>query len=382
MKEAGRRILLLLISTSALLSLQSSVAAASSIILSGAVVNGTQGGAVPSGLEVTIVQLDKAQKEVARRSTRTDLEGRFSVEGFERLDGARYLALTTYQGVAYSKISDAAQSQEGLIELRIFETTTDDGSIEVDSETLTIVQGVQDQMEILQVVRVANRSDRTFVGRSAPSADETPITIRLPLPEGAFDVALSDILRERGVEATPEGLGTGEPVLPGESSYSFAYKVRVPRSGWQLRRPIVYSTLRIDLLVDDGLTTTAPGFELQEKPELGGKKYRRYRDGPFLSGDILGVDVGYPAASSGSGLTLGIGGAVLLLISVGGLALAARKRRDKNENLDRKELIHRIAELDEAFAQGRIEQAAYASSRARMKKELMEATDVGVPDGR
>lgn len=348
---------------------------ASSGTVSGTVINGTSGGVPPAGLEVSVVQLDSNRKEVGRKSVRTDPQGRFATDAFQHDAQARYLIATTYLDVIYSKLVEANLADEQPVEMKVFETTTDDTVIEVASDTITVVQGKDDEMEVLQVVRVDNRSDRTFIGRPPASGEKGRLTVSLPLPAGAFDVSLSDTLSAKGAEASSEGMTTSEPVLPGESSYSYAYKVRVPRSGWQLRRPILYATSRIDLLIDDRLTTTAPGFELQERPNLGGKTYSRYRGGPFKPGDILGADVGFPQEGSLSGLLVGAGVSVALLLSFGAATIAGRRRSKPATPMDRDELIRKIAELDAAFAEGELEETTYRSAREHMKKDLIAMTE-------
>lgn len=334
------------------------------------------------GLEVTIAHLDSTRKEKSRKSLRTDSQGRFSADPFDQQEGDRFLIATTYLGVTYSKLTEANLTDEYVVEMKVFETTPDSTAIQVASDTMTVVRGAEDHMEILQVLRIENRSDQTFIGTPAGPGQEGAMTIRLPLPSGAFDVSLSDTLSAMGVQASAEGLVTSEPVLPGETSYSYAYKVKVPRSGWQLRRPIVYPTSRIDLLVDDRLTATVPGFELQERPNLGGRAYRRYRDGPFQPGDILGADVGYPQDTTRSGLWAGLGAAVLLILILGVATVRGRRKPKPIAKTDRDELIRKIAELDAAFEEGDLQEAPYRSARQRLKKELIEATESVSSDSR
>lgn len=343
--------------------------------VSGTVINGTTGGPIPAGLEISIAQLDGTRKEKSRKTVRTDSQGRFSADAFDRQDGDRFLIATTYLGVTYSKLTEASLTDEQVVEMKVFETIADSAAIQVTSDTMTVVRGDDDQMEILEVIRIENRSDRTYIGTPSETGEGLPQTVRLPLPPGAFDVSLSDTLSAKGVEASAEGLVTSEPVLPGETSYSYAYKIKAPRSGWQLRRPIVYPTSRIDLIIDDRLTTTAPGFDLQERPNLGGRIYRRYRSGPFQAGDILGADVGYPQDTTRTGLWAGLGAAVLLLMILGAATVRARTKPKPVTRTDRDELIRKIAELDAAFEEGEMQEAPYQSARQRLKKELIEATE-------
>lgn len=338
-----------------------SLAAALPATISGTVTNGTPGAAAPPGLVLTAVQLSESGSELARREAGTD-GSTFRIDGLEAVPGARYLVATDYLGVTYSTVVEPPAGEVAVTaDVTIFETTGEDSSISVVSDTLTMVEGEQGVVEILQLLRLRNAAPRTFVGREASGQRAV---LRLPVPFGAFD------LSGRGGVPIQDGFSTADPVLPGESSVSYAYRVRVPRGGWPLDRAMFYPTSRIDLIVGPGLTVSAHDLAFQEEMDLGGLRYRRYRGGPFAAGAVLAAHV-QPPSPPGEGYWWGLAAGIVTLLGAAVCLPLIRRRRLARAPGDRQRLIGQIASLDEAFSAGGVAEARYARARRRLKSRLV-----------
>ena len=92
-----------------------------------------------------------------------------------------------------------------------------------------MLTGKQGTYVALQLLRVRNGSDRSYVGPPSPAGGGSRPTLELPIPAGAFNVALQSGVSGPLV-AAPDGLvASTDPVLPGDSDVSYVYEVKVAK---------------------------------------------------------------------------------------------------------------------------------------------------------
>ncbi|HEX2148856.1 MAG TPA: hypothetical protein VHI31_01585, partial [Actinomycetota bacterium] len=285
-------------------------------------------------------------------------------------------------------------------------TTNDSSVVAISSDSMTVLQSNQEGegnvLEVLQLLRYRNDSDRAFIGSDSdqvtpePAEDGQPEAqqrqiLKLPVPESAYDLAPADAANGAGLATSGEGrLVTTSALAPGETSVAYLFKVKVPRTGWQLRREVYHPTDHADLLVGNMLNlTAAPGFEFQESKTLGGQPYNRYRSGSLTPGSVIEADIGFPEeGANGIWIGFAVGAAVLAAL----LALAwlrLRRRRAAKavakaapdsalqpaSEPSRDELIEQVAELDERFESGGVEKSEYESERASLLARLGSSAD-------
>ena len=341
--------------------------------ISGRITTGTAGASLPVDLSITVVGLVETN-EVFRLQVTPSAQGNWSAENFPE-SALRFFVAVVYKGVTYSRVLEQTGLEHPTIDLIIYEpTTNDDSVVSVLSDTITLLQGKEaGTIEVLQLLRVTNTSDRTFVGSASGTG---PVAIvRVPVAQGGFDVLPTDEMNREGIAKTQEGIATTAPLLPGESTISYVYRVRASRTGWQLRREVFYPTAKTDILIGPALELRAgPGFSFAESKELGGKTYRRYRGKKLLPGAVLGVDIGY-ADTAGSGLWLGLVGIVAALIAVVIAAGVIRRRRRMNEVTEdktatRASAVEQIALLDIEHEAGTISDEDYRGRRENMKSQI------------
>jgi hypothetical protein len=343
-------------------------ASAAETRITGTVVNGTSGGPSAEGLVVIASQLDSDGEEVSRQRAESGAGGAFSITGFDLEKGRRLLVGTDYLGVTYSKIIEEAPAPEVQVELTVYETTEDAGVVSLASDVMTIVAGRDDTFEVIQLQRFVNSSDRTFVGKQSSRGREV---LSLPIPVGAFDLVPLEGFTPEGSQSMRGGITTASPLIPGNSSISWVYKIRAPRN-WQMSRLVFYPTRRADLLAESSLNTQSERFEFEERVPLSGKEYRRFRGGPFEAGDTIEATIATATASPGAGLAVGLIAAFALLAIAGAVTMSAR-RRGRNRSA-RDSLVAEIAALDEAFQAGEVAEADYRDTRAGLKDHLERLT--------
>lgn len=369
------------------------------VTVRGTVVNGTGGGAVPPGIAVTIAQLDQSFTEVARRSVPAGPGGAFEAGGWGGRAGTRFVASADHQGVTYRA---AATGESGTVEttLSLYEPTSDATVLKVVSDTLTVVPGPDNVLEVLQILRVGNGSDRTYVGTrspapvppaGAPGAPPPPgpaevnTVLQLPVPAGAYDLTEQEGSAVGLVPGPDGGVYTAAPISPGETVVSFLYRVKVPSSGWELRRPVLYPTARSTVLLGPGLTLDADRYRYRGPVTLENRSYGRW-DGPALvPGSELAARIGSDRA--GSGLTVGLVAALgVLVVAAVAVPLLLRRRRRRRApagatsggaGSERARLVEEIAALDDALEAGSVSRQEHAERRAVLKQRLVALSDAG-----
>jgi hypothetical protein len=368
----------------------------------GRVVMGTAGAALPPGLRVTVLQNnDRGVPEGQPSFAPVGPDGAFS---FETDPAKGHLVGLFFSNVAYSEVLEPGRTEP--VEIKIYETTTDASVVRVASDSMTVLQstteGQGNVLEVLQLLRFRNDSDRTFTGSDsdqvAPEPEPSPggppqpperRVLKLPVPESAYDLAPADAANGAGLATSGEGrLVTTSALPPGETSVAYLFKVKVPRTGWQLRRETYFPTDHADLLIGKRLVlTAAPGFEFQESKTLGGESYNRYRSGALNPGSVIEADIGFPEEGV-DGVWVGFGAGLAVLAAL--LAAATvRRRRQRAARAEtnkaavsapakeptRQELIDRVAALDEEFEAGGIQGPDYESQRKTLLAKLSSSPD-------
>lgn len=402
----------------------------------GTVVNGTSGGPVPPGIAVTIVQLDQDFKEIVRRTVQAGPGGSFEAGGWDGRAGNRFVASADHQDVTYRA---AVTGDSGRVETKvsIYEPASDATVLKIASDTLTVVPGAGNVLEVLQILRVDNGSDRTYVGTTstapAPPAAGTPgapappapgspgapepakvnTVLQLPVPAGAYDLTAQEGSQVGLTQGADGGVYTAAPISPGEVVVSFLYRVKIPSSGWELRRPVFYPTAKSTVLLGPGLALDADRYRYEGPVTLENRKYGRW-DGPALApGGELAARIGSDRAGSGLvwGLWAVLGALVVAVVAVP-LLLRRRRRRaptgsagssapaapaglsrpatpsgasqvsqapDGPQGSERARLIEEIAALDDALEAGSVPRHEHAERRAALKQRLIALSDVVAP---
>jgi hypothetical protein len=381
--------------------LAGTVVAQDSGVLTGQVLNGTAGGPeVGAGLDVTL-RVFRGEAELNTFATETDSQGSFVFEELDTDPTLVYVPEVVYLGVVYQSM-EPYRFEGGAADLTatlsVFETTDDDSAVAIDSVHL-IAESFGQMLRISEIHLFGNGIERTYIGKDGQIAGTDRSTVYIPLPEEAVGVAFQgESAGERFLE-TDGGMLDTEPVPPGpESSLAFfSYHLVVAGETVPLERWFAYPVSNLSILV------AQPGLKLQSEQlgamgsqEFEGKQYELYVAGNLDANAPLALEfipmadvgsgsgmtvpweggAGAPAASSrgsqGILLWLGMILAVLAVVGVTVYAVGARQspaRSVRSPALDRgpqgRRLLAELADLEDAFAAGEIDESSYESQRAR-----------------
>lgn len=261
------------------------------VSISGQVINGTEGAAVPPSLLVTLHAFAVGERPVRTTSTTADAGGRFRFNEVALGEGWSYVVSVAYAGAVYSvalAVGDLANS----VELKVYEATQDAGVVEVTLQALVItdVDAKHGQIGAMEFVRLRNAGHRTLVPDLANL--ERVSFLRFSLPPQATALDVQSDLPGGQVVSIGTGFAITAPVLPGEHSLSFSYRFPYRGGGVSYRQSFLQGAHLYQALVPErwAQIQVAP---LQPTPpvDLNGAVYRVWEARNFPPGQGLVLEL-------------------------------------------------------------------------------------------
>jgi hypothetical protein len=374
-------------------------------IIEGRVLNGTSGGPeIGAGITVTLHIL-QGETEAGSLETVTDAGGSFRFEGLDTNPDLEYWPEAVYLDVAYDN-KDPYQFTAGETTidavLVVYETTDDDSAVRLDSAHF-IMESFGQVLRISEIHLYGNSGDRTFIGNREEAGRRT--TLFVPLPQNAVGLAFEqEPATDRFVEVEGGFLDTA-PVPPGQETalVFFSYHLVVTGDTIPLERSFAYPVGTLNILVaQPGLTLQSDQLQAMGPQSFQGQEYDFFAiqglaaDTPLAmqlspAADVA-ADTGMPGTLSGDDLTaaggaaggnqeilrlLGFALAGLAIVAVGIYALSARRPAagmaaipDLTVHARSRHLLAELADLEEAYESGQIDDASYERERATKYEAL------------
>jgi hypothetical protein len=369
----------------------------------GQVVNGTEGGAeIGAGVPVALYLFDASMEEQIL-TTETDADGQFAFEGLDTSAMQEYWVEATYRDVSYGA-ENLLQFTDGQTVLEttvtVYETTEDDSEVRLDLVHI-FAESFGEVLRISETHLFGNSGDLTYIGEE--DAGGRRGTVFVPLPEDSVGFALGEGVPEDRFADASGGLMDSEPVRPGTlmSEVRFSYHLMASGRAIRLVRSFAYPVTNLTVLV------ARPGLSLaSEQVQSTGTQMIQGRQYEVFVGENLGPDTpvelvftpvegmegspgtgGMPGGqipSSGSaggsqGPLLWLGVGLALVAVVGAVVYAATTRRsaagggpDEGLTADAKarSLLAELADLEDAFEAGEVDESSYERQRAEIYAEL------------
>lgn len=346
------------------------------VFFRGSVLNKTSGQTGVKGLEVALYRADGEKPAKPLGQTRTDSSGSFRFEGISADPNTTYFTSTSYKGVQY--FSRAVNTGDGMappLDIAVYDPTDQDTSVQVKVHHVFL--DVRDgNLGIQELLVLENSGKRVYVG-SRETQPARRAAMRIPLPEGAFDLKIMtpSLLRTDG------GVGTIREIPPGTSKVMFSYAINPANAGYTFSRYIDLKTAVFDLIAPEkGVRLKSGQLELSGPHQLSGKRYYRLSGVNFAGGSRIFVEIGLPRGLGKKLLVRDviIGLAAFLLIT--GFVLSFLRIR-KNRRTDQADpdpvggsqvFLERLAELDDLNEAGEIDPETYRQDRERLLKKALE----------
>jgi hypothetical protein len=345
--------------------------------ITGQLINGTPGGGSVADKEVTLITYLNGSALADTPTTRTDADGRFTFSGLDTGPEYGYDTVASYQGVDYwSELSDTGDlpaftpGQTSLnVVIKVYETGADKGSVFLMLSHM-ILSAQADSVLVTEYYVFVTTDNRTFVGN-----DGDPGVLHFSLPVGASGLQVAYGPTQNDIIQNAIGFWDTRPVRPGGSEVGYSYTLAWRSGKLFLTRPIDYAMVRLDLVVTEGnLDITGPRIVREESMSIGGNSYDHYSAQGLAPGQDLTITIS--RASGGPGVVwLVLLGLLVVIVAFAAVYLLRRRRPAaapvENGGVPRQQqLLAELAELDDRFDAGEIEEADYRKLRDARKTEL------------
>jgi hypothetical protein len=375
------------------------------VTVSGVVLNGTGGGAVPSGVTVLMLVSGQDGGLVSTGQTVTDVRGRFQFDQAPLLPGARYSFSADFQRVFYNAVLGPEDLSED-VQLTVYETTQDVSLVKVTRQVLVIaeVDGKDREVAAIEFVRLSNAGDRTLLPDLANV--QRLSFLRFSLPPLAEELNVQSDLPGGEIISIGTGFALTSVVLPGDHSVEFSFRFPYQGDSVSYRQSLLQGADVYQVLIPERLGQVVV-LPLAPLPPVNiqGTSYRAWGGSGFGPGQ--GIDLkltNLPQPSWGARLESSFTGGAFWRVaipSVLGALLASlllfggfrASRGEPSRELapgawahgvkdpasiggerQRRELMVRVvAELDERFQRGEVPEAEYQQERSGLKFRILEA---------
>ncbi len=359
-------------------------------VISGQVTNGSTDELVTEG-PVTLRAFTFDLEEMLNETTELDEDGRYTFTVTDVDPNWVYLVSVENDDLTFN--SSAAQIERSDPELdlpvTVYDKTTDSSVIDVEQIHL-VLSFVTDKVQVSELYVFNNNDTAVFVGETGNTEDGT---VEIFLPAGAENVdfrralgSFDNFVAATEVVPTETGWADTVAVRPGPSSSVLLVSYDLPYdNGLLLAHPLGYPVKQASVILPDvGVTIKDGAWVAQGSQTTPSGEILSYLNANMAGADALNLTLdGRPrqiAAGEQAGpslvrdnLTELIVGAVSFLAALAVVAWFIYKWRNPAPQALQTEtdtLIYAIAELDDAYAAGEIEEAEYRQKRNRLKTEL------------
>lgn len=352
--------------------------------ISGQVVNGTPGGAVPATMEITLLGWD-GEQQVISRITRADQDGMYSFEGVEAEPGRLFAVSARYRGVDYSSEATHLLDEEDELDLplRIYDATQETSSIRADRLHMLFDFTVPGTVHVVELWVVSNVGDRAVADEKGKGL------LRIPLPEGVSDVRFDDQMALEGRFQLEGGeLIDTQPLLPGEMTSQVAFSFDMP---YERTLDFIQAvSMPIEAVVlfmpEKGPSLKADGLQEMGVQALSGRNLRISSLGAIpADGQIRLTVTGRPSSASAMAFSGSTGNLAIGLVALGLAVLGvgvwwfrpSRRRKEPagaqvaRSRDERESLLQAIADLDDTYAAGNVREAEYRKRRDDLKRQVL-----------
>jgi hypothetical protein len=354
-------------------------------VISGQIVNATAGGAAAGAAQVAlgVYRRDGLEREVKAQA---DEAGRFRFAGLDVDADLTYQVGTARADMLYrsERIKLTAGQPEQQVSVKTYDTTPTDPGLRA-TEVFVSLGTVKDsprELLVTELVRLVNPSDRTFVPQ--PGGAGGPMGfVRFGLPPGARGLEPGFGLDPRQVVQVDRGFASLAPVPPGDSAFRFSYRVPFRGAGDVLEKSLPYGAETFRVMASEGGPTVAsPALAFEQTVENKGSKVLVWAAHDLAPGTRLSVELsdlpGRPvwARAADAVASPFVVAAALALVPLLGVFWTLRGRarpRPRASDQPRPDaLVEALAELDDAFAGGRVSDPEYRRRRRQLKGQLRD----------
>ena len=240
------------------------------LTIEGTVRNGTVGGGDISGQPVMLHRVGVSRLEDI--STITDESGAFRFDEVVYDPELRYGVSVRYQDAIYGTDLNLSDGSPDHVELTVYDATHDDTIVSAASASLLLASadGSDQTVGALEIIRLANRSDRTYVPGSGVME-----LLRFGLPSGATDLTLDTFLIGADYVQVDRGFALLASVPPGEHEVMFSYRFPYESEQFALSKTYRYGAEKLRILAPEEVVSISSEMLGSPEPvQIGERQYQ------------------------------------------------------------------------------------------------------------
>lgn len=344
--------------------------------VSGTVTQGTQGASLPADLNVVLRGYDNFNQAVMLTST-VAADGTFAFDAVPDASGRQYMLTLDYAGLSYG--SDIFNFESGRevkgLAMTVYESTTDTSALRIERLHLAAAEaGSGGPLTFSELVLFGNQGDLTI----SPTDG-----IEVPLPQGATAVAVQGLVEGNDYTLAADGIRLLWPVRPGPSSAQISLTFQLPSgAAADFSQRVVYPLQALDVAIPEAMTLVGDGLQDRGTETLQNNVVHAYSGGDLAAGSTVAFRLTTTSAGAAPVSLPTIdpiwAAVAIAFVAIVAISIVWRRRRatvapgaadDDDEDVDA--LLQTIADLDDAFAEGALDEPAYRARRATLKAQLV-----------
>jgi hypothetical protein len=331
-----------------------------------------------------------SNQEVQRFPGQTDAEGRFLFENLEIGPGFTYFVGIRYNDQLHRSEPVILQSEEPaevLLEVGEQPAQEAKGSaapLRIINHLMVIV-GRDSHLEVREVVRLVNSGTTPYIDR-AGHGGAPGISLRLPLPQGHYNMSQVQGLQTEYVRVDASGLSYLAPLPPGEHQLVYTYSLPWHDGLTTLLVERTLATSMLDVLVEDEHLNATSDLPFGGRVSIDPHVFSHLR-GMNLEAHSRSWLQLTPRQTSASWLSMGAYGLIVGIVFLGlcmplydvwhGQAQSDHTPADVLQHTQRADmkragryLLQSIARLDDEYEHGIVEADTYQQRRQAYKEQL------------
>ena len=329
------------------------------------------------------------QDDMSIIRTLTDTNGEFKIENI-LTSNSLILINFSYDNVDYSQPAELTDAGE-IIEIKLYGQKSDYSEINIKSQSIIIVDvdPSNEILSIMEMVNIHNPTNYTIV----PDSDSIMSLLRFALPENYFDLDIQSSLPIGNAIEVNKGFGMTNPIPPGTNEIIYSYRVIYDKKAYPIDRKVSYPIDSLLVLIPEGIgsvDTDSNSFTQKGIANIGSRNYTQYEFGKFQNAEAINIIFDdLPIISIFKKFIQYIGNNPLTFIpiSLGIITIAALSiyliisRRKSLSTISETDILSIIANLDNIYQSGNINEKSYLNKRAHLKNILLEkASKDAVPE--
>ena len=320
------------------------------------------------------------QDDMSIIRTLTDTAGEFKIENI-LTSNSLILINFSYDNIDYSQPAELTDSAE-KIQIKVYEQKSDYSEISIKSQSMIIVDvdPSNEILSIMEMVNIHNPTQYTIV----PDSESVMSLLRFSLPEQYFDLDIQSSLPIGNAIEVNKGFGMTNPIPPGTNEVIYSYRIIYDKKPYQINRKVSYPIDNLLVLIPDGIgsiNNSSSAFKVQGIANIGSRNYNQYEFGDFVNAetiDIIFDDL--PSIGIFKKLIQHLGNNPLTFIPIalGIITIAALiiyvvlSRHKSLSTMSETDILSMIANLDNTYQNGDINETIYLNIRAHLNNILLD----------